>query len=74
MATLLDLDDGQSGEFKNIALKDKTAHRLSAMGIRVGATIIRVRTAPFGDPIIYKVGTTVVAMRKSDSSGVEILL
>lgn len=74
MATLLDLDDGQSGEVENIVLPDKTAHRLSAMGIRVGATITRVRTAPFGDPIIYKVGTTVVAMRKSDSSGVEILL
>lgn len=74
MTTLLELLDGRSGRVRKVSLPDKTSYRLSSMGVRVGATITRLGCAPTGDPIIYKVGTTTLAIRISDSRGVEIEL
>ncbi len=72
MTTLIELKKEAHGRVKSIELSEKTSSRLRSMGVREGEEIIRVGAAPFGDPIIYKVGKTTIALRKSDAAGVEI--
>lgn len=56
-----------------VRVKDsEIAGRLSAMGITAGAKLVRLFSAPCGDPTAYGVRGTVVALRKKDASGIII--
>ncbi len=41
--------------------------RLNSLGIFKGASIVYIRSAPFGDPLEFKAGETRLAVRKKDA-------
>lgn len=43
------------------------AARLADLGFHAGATVERVRTAPLGDPTVYRVAETEVCLRRAQA-------
>ena len=43
-----------------------------ALGATAGAPMILLRTAPFGDPLIFAVKDTRFAIRKADAKGISV--
>lgn len=46
--------------------------RLLGLGITEGAELVRLFSAPSGDPVAYSVRGAVVALRMSDASAVKV--
>ena len=46
--------------------------RLESLGATAGAPMILLRTAPFGDPLIFAVKDTRFAIRKADAKGISV--
>lgn len=48
--------------------------RLGALGVAAGATVECLYCHPSGDPVAYRVGETVVAMRRKTASRISVTL
>ncbi len=46
--------------------------RLESLGVTVGAPIVFLRKAPFGDPIMFAVKNTRIAVRKTDAQTISV--
>lgn len=46
--------------------------RLESLGVTIGASVIFLRTAPFGDPIIFAIKDIRVAIRKTDAKSISV--
>ncbi|MBS1833658.1 MAG: ferrous iron transport protein A [Acidobacteria bacterium] len=70
--TLLDLRDGENGLLEAIDLPLDMATRLMEMGFLPGATISRGHAAPGGDPRVFRVGGSEIAIRRETAARVRI--
>lgn len=63
-ATLDDLAIGESGVLASIELPEAEANRLMELGFLPGALIVAARSAPGGDPRVFRVDGTEFALRR----------
>jgi len=63
-ASLADLKEGQQGVLDRIELPDDTARRLMELGFVPGHLVSAAKSAPGGDPRVFRVDGAEVALRR----------
>jgi len=71
-ATLLDLSRGEAGILDRIDLPGEDAQRLMELGFLPGATVRAGLSAPGGDPRVFQVDGSEIALRKETASLLKI--
>jgi len=66
------LAPGQRGVVRGLHAVDGFAHRLAALGFRVGRPVAVIRRAPLGGPIQVRLGTTDVMLRCTEANRIDI--
>ena len=66
--TLAQLAEGEPGVLDRLDLPDDIARRLMELGFLPGHTIVPARSAPTGDPRVYRVDGSEVALRRETAS------
>jgi ferrous iron transport protein A len=61
--TLHDLRDGEHGILDHLELPEQDTRRLMELGFLPGSTIVAARSAPGGDPRVFRVDGCEVALR-----------
>ena len=62
-ATLAELKQGEHGILERLDLPGDVAHRLMELGFLPGAQITRALSAPGGDPRVFRVDGSEIALR-----------
>lgn len=70
--TLADLKPGQKATIRRVHGKGPLRRRLMDMGLVRGLEVELLKTAPFGDPLEYKVRDYHLSLRRSEAELVEI--
>jgi ferrous iron transport protein A len=68
MRTLAQLAEGEAGVLDRLDLPDDIARRLMELGFLPGHTIVPARSAPGGEPRVYRVDGSEVALRRETAS------
>jgi ferrous iron transport protein A len=66
--TLAELKRGEHGILERIDLPDEVAQRLMELGFLPGTRITRALSAPGGDPRVFRVDGSEVALRRETAS------
>ena len=66
--TLANLRQGESGTLDRLDLPDDVARRLMELGFLPGHTVVPARSAPGGEPRVYRVDGSEVALRRETAS------
>jgi len=66
--TLAQLPEGEAGVLDRLELPDDIARRLMELGFLPGHIIIPARSAPGGEPRVYRVDGSEVALRRETAS------
>jgi ferrous iron transport protein A len=66
--TLAQLSEGESGVLDRLELPDDIARRLMELGFLPGHIIVPARSAPGGEPRVYRVDGSEVALRRETAS------
>ena len=66
--TLADLDEGHEGVLERIDLPNDESRRLMTLGFLPDSLITVARRSPFGDPRIYRVDGSEVALRRETAA------
>ena len=66
--TLAQLPAGEAGVLDRLDLPDDIARRLMELGFLPGHIIVPARSAPTGDPRVYRVDGSEVALRRETAS------
>lgn len=61
---------GQQGSVTKICAEKALAARLQELGLIEGTEIRCIRESPAGDPVLYGVRGSMLALRKRDSAGI----
>lgn len=69
---LTDLALGETAIIQSIALPDGDARRLMELGFLPGASVEYVRRSPFGDPRVYLVDGTEIALRRETALQIRV--
>ena len=67
-ATLAQLPEGQAGILDRLELPEDIARRLMELGFLPGHVIVPARSAPGGEPRVYRVDGSEVALRRETAS------
>lgn len=62
--TLADLSEGEAGTLESLDLPEDVALRLMELGFLPGALIVAGKTAPGGDPRVFRVDGSEIALRR----------
>jgi len=62
--TLADLQEGESGVVESLDLPEDIALRLMELGFIPGTTVVAGRAGPGGDPRVYRVDGSEIALRR----------
>jgi ferrous iron transport protein A len=66
--TLAELKEGQSGIIDRLDLPEDVARRLMELGFLPGHVVVPARSAPGGEPRVYQVDGSEVALRRETAS------
>jgi ferrous iron transport protein A len=66
--TLAQLEEGEPGVLDRLELPDDIARRLMELGFLPGHIIVPARSAPGGEPRVYRVDGSEVALRRETAS------
>lgn len=66
--SLAQLPEGESGVLDHLDLPDDIARRLMELGFLPGHIIVPARSAPGGEPRVYRVDGSEVALRRETAS------
>ena len=66
--TLAQLPQGQAGILDRLELPDDVARRLMELGFLPGHVVIPARSAPGGEPRVYRVDGSEVALRRETAA------
>ena len=66
--TLAELKPGESGIIDRLDLPDDVARRLMELGFLPGHVVIPARSAPGGEPRVYRVDGSEVALRRETAA------
>lgn len=64
MPTLNDLRKGEEGILDHIELPEGEARRLMELGFLPGAVVVAAGRSPFGDPRVFRVDGSEIALRR----------
>ncbi len=67
--TLSDLRRGEEGVLNRLEVADEVAQRLMELGFLPGVRVSAGRSAPGGDPMIFRVDGSEVALRRATARG-----
>ncbi len=67
-ATLAELKQGEQGILERIDLPADVAQRLMELGFLPGVPVVRARSAPGGDPRVYRVDGSEIALRRETAA------
>lgn len=70
--TLADLKEGQQAVLDRIELPEDTARRLMELGFLPGHLVSAAKSAPGGDPRVFRVDGSEVALRRETARHVRI--
>ena len=73
MATLVDLQQGESGIIVKVRGRGAFRKRITEMGFVKGKEVTVIKSAPLMDPIEYKIMGYNLSLRKSESNLIEII-
>lgn len=62
--TLADLHHNETGMVDRLDLPEEFAHRLMELGFIPGHSVLAAHTAPGGDPRVFRVDGTEIALRR----------
>jgi ferrous iron transport protein A len=65
---LRDLREGEQGVLEHIELPEPDARRLMELGFLPGTTVLAARSAPGGDPRVFRVDGSEVALRRETAA------
>jgi ferrous iron transport protein A len=65
---LADLREGEAGVIERIDLPDDFANRLMELGFLPGSSVTAARCAPGGDPRVFRVDGSEIALRRDTAS------
>jgi ferrous iron transport protein A len=71
-ATLTELSEGEHGILEQLDLPEDQAHRLMAVGFLPGTRISAARSAPGGNPRVYRVDGSEFAIRHDTASHMKL--
>ena len=66
--TLAQLREGESGTLDRLDLPDDVARRLMELGFLPGHVVVPARSAPGGEPRVYRVDGSEIALRRETAS------
>jgi len=66
--TLAQLEEGQSGVLDRLDLPEDVARRLMELGFLPGHVVVPARSAPGGEPRVYRVDGSEVALRRETAA------
>jgi ferrous iron transport protein A len=72
VSTLADLVPGQSGVLTLLDLPEGDAQRLMELGFLPGSVVVAARSAPGGDPRVYRVEGTEFALRRDTARHIHV--
>ncbi|KUI13332.1 hypothetical protein AU192_05420 [Mycobacterium lehmannii] len=72
--TLADLPSGSAAKIITLSQEapPDVAQRLRHLGFRVGTTVAKLRTAPLGDPAVYRLLGYETALRRHEAAYIEV--
>ncbi len=71
-ATLLDLAEGEHGVLDCLDLPEDVARRLMELGFVPGHRVVAARSAPGGDPRVYRVDGSEIALRRDTAEHLKL--
>jgi Fe2+ transport system protein FeoA len=69
---LSSLRPGQRGRLVTLDAAPDLRTRWLAMGLRPGVVVECLRSAPLGDPVLYRAGGSLLALRRADTRGMGV--
>jgi ferrous iron transport protein A len=72
-ATLVDLRRGEQGILESLDLPEDEARRLMELGFIPGSPVTVGRSAPGGDPRVFQIDGSEVALRRETASRMNVL-
>jgi Fe2+ transport system protein FeoA len=73
-AALVDLREGETGVLHCLELPEDEARRLMELGFLPGSPVVFARSAPGGDPRVYRVDGSEIALRRETASHLKLQL
>jgi|SRR5579884_1534582 len=67
-STLADLRPGEEGVLDRLDLPEDVARRLMELGFLPGSPVVRAHSAPGGDPRVFRIDGSEVALRRETAS------
>ena len=67
-ASLEELDEGEQGVLERLELPEDVARRLMELGFLPGAPVTAARSAPGGDPRVFRVDGSEIALRRETAA------
>jgi len=67
-ATLVELQEGERGVIESIELSGDAGRRLMELGFLPGSTVTAARSAPGGDPLVFRVDGAEIALRRETAA------
>ena len=67
-ATLRELREGERGIIESIELSGDAGRRLMELGFLPGSTVTAARSAPSGDPLVFRVDGAEIALRRETAA------
>lgn len=66
--SLADLREGEQGVVEHLDLPEDIARRLMELGFLPGSAVIAARSAPGGDPRVFRVDGSEIALRRETAA------
>ena len=73
-ASLVELHEGEHGILEHLDLPDDVARRLMELGFLPGSRVTAARSAPGGDPRVFRVDGSEVALRRETAKHLKLRL
>jgi len=70
--SLAELGEGEQGILDRLELPEATARRLMELGFLPGHAVVAARSAPGGDPRVFRVDGAEVALRRETAAGLRL--
>jgi ferrous iron transport protein A len=65
---LVELQEGERGVIESIELSGDAGRRLMELGFLPGSTVTAARSAPGGDPLVFRVDGAEIALRRETAA------
>ena len=72
MKSLVELREGQEGTLDRLDVPEDVARRLMELGFLPGSRVVAARSAPGGDPRVFRVDGSEVALRNETAAQIRL--